>query len=143
VHNGSLPRDEQLFNLRSPILAGTIYGGDREQILPANYSLSPLIFMRPSDTPSVLFGGIRDLRLQKKSIEALGHRWASYKVDSKLLTGLAPYHLNIKLVAGQLPPHLINAISDVGFEYGLSARAIGDKLVDFYRVLWEKDVAIN
>lgn len=143
VHDGSLPRDEQLFNLRSPILAGTIYGGEREQILPANYSLNPLIFMRPSDTSAVLFGGIRDLRLQKKSIEALGKRWASYNVDSKLLTGRAPYYLNIKLVAGQLPPHLISAISDVGFEYGLTARAIGEKLVDFYRVLWEKDVAIN
>jgi hypothetical protein len=143
VHDGSMPRDEQLFNLRSPILAGTVYGGEREQVIPANYSLNPLIFVRPSDTPSLLFGGIRDLRLQKKSIEALGNRWASYHVDSKLLTGRMPYQVNIKLVAGQLPPHLINAISDVGFEYGLSARAVGDKLVDLYRVLWEKNVVIN
>jgi len=143
VHDGSMPRDEQLFNLRSPILSGTVYGGEREQVIPANYSLNPLIFVRPSDTPSLLFGGIRDLRLQKKSIEALGNRWASYQVDSKLLTGRTPYQVNIKLVAGQLPPHLINAISDVGFEYGLSARAVGDKLVDLYRVLWEKNVVIN
>ncbi|NOT11697.1 MAG: c-type cytochrome [Methylococcaceae bacterium] len=143
VHNGSLPKDDQLFNLRSPILSGTLHGGDREQVLPANYSLSPLIFMRPSDTPSLLFGGIRDLRLQKKSIEALGKRWASYQVEPEALTGRTPYHVNVKLVAGQLPPHLINAISGVGFEYGLSARAIGDKLVELYRVLWEKQVVIK
>jgi mono/diheme cytochrome c family protein/nitrate/TMAO reductase-like tetraheme cytochrome c subunit len=143
VHDGSMPRDEQLFNLRSPILVGTIHGGEREQVLPANYSLNPLIFTRPSDTPSLLFGGIRDLRLQKKSIEAKGNRWASYNVDSKFLTGQMPYRLNIKLVAGQLPPHLINAISGAGFEYGLSARAIGDKLVDLYRVLWERNVVIE
>lgn len=143
VHNGSMPRDEQLFNLRSPILVGTIHGGEREQVLPANYSLNPLIFMRPSDTPSLLLGGIRDLRLQKKSIEALGNRWANYQVDSERLTGRTPYRLNIKLVAGQLPPHLINAISEAGFEYGLSARAIGDKLVDLYRVLWERNIVIE
>ncbi|MGZ5531144.1 MAG: c-type cytochrome [Methylomonas sp.] len=143
VHNGDMPRDEQLFNLRSPILTGTIYGGEREQVIPANYSLNPLIYMRPSDTPSLLFGGIRDLRLQKKSIEALGNRWANYHVDIDLLTGRTPYHLNIKLVAGQLPPHLIEAISGAGFEYGLTARAIGDKLVDLYRVLWERDVTIE
>jgi hypothetical protein len=54
-----------------------------------------------------------------------------------------PYRLNIKLVAGQLPLHLINAISGAGFEYGLSARAIGDKLVGLYRVLWERNVVIE
>ena len=46
-------------------------------------------------------------------------------------------------MAGQLPPHLIHAISGVGFEYGLSARAIGDKLVDLYRVLWERNLVIE
>jgi mono/diheme cytochrome c family protein len=142
VHNGTLPIDEQLFNLRSPILARTIHGGEREQVIPANYSFDPLIFVRPSDSPSLLFGGIRDLRLQKKSIEAKGNRWASYHVDPDSLTGQKPYQLNIKLVAGQLPPHLLQAISGVGFEYGLTARSLGDKLVDLYRVLWEKDVEI-
>ena len=143
VHDGIIPRDEQLFNLRSAILVGSAYGGDREQVIPANYSLNPLIFMRPSETPAVLFGGIRDLRLQKQSIEALGTRWASYEVDEVQLTERSPYNLNVKLVAGQLPPHLINAISGVGFEYGLSARALGDKIVDLYRVLWEKDIVIQ
>ena len=143
VHDGVMPLDEQLFNLRSPILVRTPHGGEREQVIPANYAFDPLVYMRPSPTPSQLYGGIRDLRLQKKGIEALGHRWASYKVDPKLLTGRAPYSVNIKLVAGQLPPHLIHAISGVGFEYGLSARDIGDKLVDLYRVLWERDVVIK
>jgi len=143
VHNGEIPLDDQLFNLRSPIMVRNAHGGEREQILPANYSIDPLIFMRPSTTPSLLFGGIPDLRLQKKSIEALGHRWANYKVDLERLTGRPPYKANIKLVAGQLPPHLINAISGVGFEYGLTARDIGDKLVELYRVLWERDVVIK
>ncbi len=143
VHNGALPRDEQLFNLRSPILARTVYGGEREQVIPANYSFNPLIFMRPSDTPSLLLGGIRDLRLQKKSIEALGNRKAHYRIDPERLTGRKPYRLNVKLVAGQLPPHLIQAISGAGFEYGLSARELGNKLVDLYRVLWEQHVDIH
>lgn len=143
VHNGDIPRDEQLFNLRSPILVGTPFGGEREQVLPANYALNPLIFMRPSDTPSVLMGGIRDLRLQKKSIEALGSRWAEYSVDASALTGQKPYRVNVKLVAGQLPPHLIHTIANVGLEYGLTAQSLGDKLVDLYRVLWEKNLDVQ
>ncbi len=143
VHNGAIPKDEQLFNLRSPFLVRNVHGGEREQVLPANYSIDPLIFIRPSPTPSLLKGGIRDVRLQKTNIEALGHRWASYHVEQKLLTGKTPYTANIKLVAGQLPPHLIHAISAVGFEYGLSARDIGDKIVDLYRVLWERNVVIK
>jgi mono/diheme cytochrome c family protein len=143
VDSGAIPRDEQLFNLRSPILVGTAFGGDREQVLPANYSINPLIFVRPSDMPSLLMGGVRDLRLQKRSIEALGNRWAHYDIDPKLLTGKKPYQIHIKLVAGQLPPHLINALSGVGFEYGLSAKTLADKLVDLYRVLWERSVNVN
>lgn len=143
VESGKLPEDEQLFNLRSPILARTSHGGEREQVLPAGYALDPLLFMRPSDTPALLFGGIRDLRLQKKAIEPLGSRQTSYKVDADQLSGQKPYHINVKLVAGQLPPHLINAISGFGLEYGLTARSLGDKLVDLYRVLWEKNVDIQ
>ena len=138
-----IPKDEQLFNLRSAILARTAHGGEREQVIPANYSLNPLIFMRPSETPAVLFGGISDLRLQKQSIEVLGTRWANYEVDEDELDGARPFKVNVKLVAGQLPPHLINAISGVGFEYGLTARSLGDKIVDLYRVLWEKEVVID
>ncbi|MGR8931666.1 MAG: c-type cytochrome [Gammaproteobacteria bacterium] len=143
VGSGQVPRDEQLFNLRSPILARTLHGGEREQVLPANYSVDPLLFMRPSDTPAVLFGGISALRLQKKAIEPLGNRHAAYRVDAARLSGRKPYRINVKLVAGQLPPHLINAISGFGLDYGLTARSLGDKLVDLYRVLWEKDVEIQ
>ena len=143
VHEGTIPVDKQLFNLRSPFMVHAAYGGEREQILPANYSFDPLIFMRPSPTPALLMGGIREIRLQKRSIEANGHRWAHYRVEPEALTGQAPYKVNVKLVAGQLPPHLINAISGAGFEYGLSARDIGDKMVELYRVLWERELVIN
>ncbi len=143
VRDKIIPRDKQLFNLRSPFLVRTIHGGEREQLLPANYSFDPLIFIRPSPTPSLLMGGIRDLRLQKTNIEALSHRRAKYHVKHEQLTGKTPYTVNIKLVAGQLPPHLINAISAVGFEYGLSPRAIADKMIENYRVLWERNLVIN
>jgi predicted secreted Zn-dependent protease len=46
-------------------------------------------------------------------------------------------------VSGQLPPHLIDAISGAGFEYGLSARDVADAMVEQYRVLWERDVVIK
>jgi mono/diheme cytochrome c family protein len=76
VHNGAMPLDEQLFNLRSPILVRTLHGGEREQVIPANYSMNPLVFIRPFDTPAVLFDGIRDLRACfKRSRSALVAYW--------------------------------------------------------------------
>jgi len=143
VHNGLIPKDEQLFNLRSPFMIRNAYGGEREQILPANYSLDPLVFLRPSPTPSLLFGGVRDIRLQKRSIEAKGHRWAYYHIKQKDLSHRPPYTANIKLIAGQLPAHLVNAISAEGFEYGLSARDIADQMIDLTRILWERNVVIK
>jgi Cytochrome c554 and c-prime len=143
VSSGAIPRDKQLFNLRSPFMVRNIHGGEREQVLPANYSIDPLIFMRPEPKPSLLFGGIRDIRIQKTNIEASGSRWASYSINEELLTAHSPYTINIKLVVGQLPPHLIHAISGQGFEYGLSARAIADAMVEFYRVIEERNVIVE
>ncbi len=143
VHSGVVPRDKQLFNLRSPFMIRLAHGGEREQVLPANYSFDPLVFIRPSTTPSVLFGGVRGARLQKRNIEALGHRWARYTVETEELTGKAPYTVRVALVAGQLPPHLIHAISGVGFEYGLSARTLSEAIVAGYRVLWERSVVLD
>ena len=142
VRAGHLPRDEQLFNLRSPFVVRLSHGGEREQVLPANYSFDPLIFVRPATTPSLLFGGVRGIRLQKRNIETGGHRFAHYDVAPEAMTGKPPYVATIKLVAGQLPPHLIHAISGVGFEYGLTPRKLGDALVAGYRVLWERRVQL-
>ena len=143
VHAGKLPRDEQLFNLRSPFLVRNVMGGEREQVLPANYSIDPLIFVRPSPTPSLLLGGVRGVRLHKRNIEPQGHRWARYRVEARSLVGEGPYTANVKLVAGQLPPHLIHAIAGAGFPYGLSAREVAEAIVRGYRVLWERDVLLG
>lgn len=143
VHAGSLPRDEQLFNLRSPFLVRNLMGGEREQVLPANYSIDPLIFVRPSPTSSLLSGGVRGVRLHKRNIPSQGHRWARYRIEAKNLSGNGPYNANIKLVVGQLPPHLIHAIAASGFPYGLTAREVADRIVRGYRVLWERDVPLG
>ena len=50
VQGGHLARDEQLFDLRSPFLLRAQHGSEREQILPANMSRDPLLWVRPSTT---------------------------------------------------------------------------------------------
>jgi len=102
-----------------------------------------LIFVRPSPTPSLLLGGVRGVRLHKRNIEPQGHRWARYRVEAQSLVGEGPYTANVKLIAGQLPPHLIHAIAGAGFPYGLSARDVAEAIVRGYRVLWERDVLLG
>ncbi|MBP9838986.1 MAG: cytochrome C, partial [Proteobacteria bacterium] len=47
VRNGEISRDKQLFSLQSKFIVNMIRGGDREEVLPINNSLSPLPFVRP------------------------------------------------------------------------------------------------
>lgn len=49
------------------------------------------------------------------------------------------YRVQVQLVAGQLPPHLIDAIAPSGFDYGLSARDVADAIVERYRVLHRRE----
>ena len=143
VHNGELPLDRQLFNLQSRFLTVNVRGSEREQVIAFNYSVDPLPFARPSVGPAILTGRAPGARTHRKTIEPGGHRWAKYEVKASELSGAPPYSANIKLIAGMVPPNLIDAIKGMGFDYGLSARGIADAVVAGHRVLWERDVAVE
>ena len=143
VRNGQLPQDKQLFNLQSRPVVRNVKGAEREQVLPVNFSPSPLPFSRPSTSSTVLTGHPRGVRIHKKSLRPLASRWAKYKVKGKELTGKGPYKANIKLIAGMFPVNLIHAIQPVGFDYGLSPRDIGDAIVENHVVVWEYGADID
>ena len=143
VHNGDAQLDTQLFSLQSRFLTQTIRGGEREQVLSINYSTDPLPFVRPDTRPTILTGRPLAARVHKLGIEPGGRRIAHYEVRASSLTGAAPYSANVKLVAGMVPVNLIAAISGVGFDYGMSARAVADAVVAGHRVLWERDVVLE
>ncbi len=145
VHNHELPLDDQLFSLQSRFLTRNVRGGEREQVLAVNYSTSPLPFLRPERRSSVLLGRPGGARKHKMNIEPDGHRWATYRVSRKQLTGRGPYKAVIQLKAAMVPVNLLNAIRAVGFDYNLSARDVAETLVHGYVdkegkvVIWNED----
>lgn len=168
VHNHELPLDDELFSLQSKFLVRNIHGGEREQVLPVNYSASPLIFLRPSLNATTLNGRPNGARKHKLGIEPLGERWSSYTVTKEQMAkGKAPFKAIVQLKAGMIPVNLLNIIKGVGFDYGLSARDIADTLslghvddegnvviwsedsdeaednqVAGHQVIWQKEIAL-
>ena len=47
------------------------------------------------------------------------------------------------MISGMVPPNLIDEIQHVGFDYGLSAREVADRIVEGRRVLWDKEVVFE
>ncbi len=143
VHNGELPRDTQLFSLQSSFLTRMVRGGEREQVLPINFSPDPLPFVRPSTNSTVLTGRPVGARKHRRTIVPLGSKWAAYKVDREALAGTSgPYRVRIQIKSGMVPPNLIHEIGIVGFDYGLSAREVADAVVDGHIVIEERELAL-
>jgi nitrate/TMAO reductase-like tetraheme cytochrome c subunit len=144
VHNGELPLDKHLFSLQSKFLLNMIRGGEREQVLPVNYSQDPLPFERPSTSSSLLLGRPRGARKHRRTIGPLGSTWAKYKVTASQLAGTeGPYKANIKMTAGMIPVNLVHAIQGVGFDYGMLPRKVADAVVAGHQTLWERDVVLQ
>jgi nitrate/TMAO reductase-like tetraheme cytochrome c subunit len=144
VHNGEVPQDDQLFNLQSRFLTTMLRGGEREQVLAINYSPDPLAYIRPSTSSTILTGRPAGARIHRVSILPEESRWAVYQVDKKQLQDTTPpYKVNVKLIAAMIPINLIDAIKGVGFDYGMSPRAVADNVVAGHRILWERDVVLQ
>ena len=144
VHNGELAQDDQLFSLQSQFLTTMVRGGEREQVLAINYSPDPLAFIRPSTSSTILTGRPPGARIHRVGIPPEESRWARYRVDkNQLKTSTPPYKVNVKLIAGMVPVNLVDAIKGVGFDYGMSARSVADKVVEGHRVLWEREMILD
>ena len=83
-------------------------------------------------------------RKQKHNLEANGgYRYADYEVKAKELCGQGPYTVDVKLIAGMVPVNLVNEIQTVGFDYNLSPRQVGDRIVEGRLILHERQTVIN
>ena len=143
VTRGRVALDHYLFSLQSKFVDRTLRGGEQEQILPTNFSLDPLPFVRPPVQSALVFGTPPAVRKQKRNIEPFGHRFAHYEVNADKLTGKGPYRLNVKLIAGALPINLIYTIQFVGFDYGMSPLEVARRMRGLQSVLWERDVTLS
>jgi hypothetical protein len=143
VHNGELRRDPYLFSLQSKFLVTNIRGGEREQTPAVSYSTDPLPYLRPLTVPFTVYGRPLVDRKQKQNIEVNGCRWAKYEIKACELTGRGPYTITARFMAGMVPVNLIKAISEVGFDYGLSPRVIADRIVAGHVLVHERTAVIN
>lgn len=143
VHNGELPLDKDLFSLQSKFIARIVRGGEREQDIVLPYSLDPLPYVRPEEVSFTVLGRPLAIRKQKHNIEIYGHRWAEYEVKGCKLKGPGPYHATVKLITGMIPINLIDAIKDVGFDYGMSPRQVGDNILAGHLVIHERQATFD
>jgi hypothetical protein len=110
-----------------------------------NTSVSALPFIRPEARATVLYGRPLGARKHKKTIEPLGSRKASYRVSKAKIKDGEEYKIQIKLISQMIPVHLIPAIQESGFDYGLSPKELAVRVVEGASTLWtqEKDVLIS
>jgi len=143
VHNGELPLDEDLFSLQTKFVVRLVRGGEREQVLAVNQSLSALPFVRPERRATTIYGRPLGARKHKQTIDPLGSRTAKYTVDGDQLTGQGPYNVSVRLISQMVPVNLIAAIQGVGFDYGMSPKEIADAVVDGSVVIWQRQLKID
>ena len=136
VHNGDLKLDEHLFSLQSKFMVRLFRGGEREQVLPLNFSGSPLLFNRPASTPVIATGRTPGARIHRVALPPNGHRWADYAVPANDLSSKGPYSVTVRMIAGMVPVNLIEAIHTLGFDYNLTPRQVGDRVVAGRPLLW-------
>jgi hypothetical protein len=144
VHNGEIPKDEYLFNLKTILIVRMVRGGEREQVLPLNYSPSPLQFLRPSTLSTFLLGRPVGARKHRQVIPPLEDVWGEYEVSRDDMRGsIPPYTARIELVSGMVPVNLVHEVKDVGFDYNMSAREVAEALVAGYMTLWDRKVELK
>ncbi|MDG1893954.1 MAG: multiheme c-type cytochrome [Fuerstiella sp.] len=143
VHNGKVPLDSQLFSLQSLFITRNLRGGEREQVLNVPYSIDPLPYIRPATRPFTVLGRPIGARKHKKNLEVGGTRHAVYEVTPNQLRGPGTYTIRVQLIAGMVPVNLVHEISDVGFDYGMSAKAVADGVVAGHMVLYDRTKTIR
>mgnify|MGYP003967331579 FL=1 len=143
VHNGELPLDPQLFDLRGRVLVTNSRGGEREVVIPVPYPVTTIPFLRPTTRSLILTGESPVERINRRSIAPLDHKWAEYTVDGDLLTGKGPYKAKIDFIAGMAPANLIGAIKGQGFDYAMSAREVANNVAAGDQILYSEEVTFN
>ena len=112
-------------------------------MISVNYSLDPLPFVRPATRANVLLGRPGGSRKHRKSIEPLGHRWATYRIRGKDLTGAGPYTADIALKAAPAPANLVRAVVGVGLDQDMSPLDVASAVVAGHLTLWERQASFN
>lgn len=94
---GTLPHDDQLFNLQTKFLTTNIKGTDREMYLPVNFDVDQIPFLRPANVPTTVLNHPPGVRMEGRSIPPLGYRDASYTVPAEVMSKPGTYKLAVRM----------------------------------------------
>lgn len=97
VREGTLPHDDQLFNLQSKFLTTNLKGTDREMYLPVPFDADQIPFIRPANVPTSVLNHPPFIRMEKRSIPPLGSKDARYSVPGEFLDEPGEYRLAVRL----------------------------------------------
>lgn len=150
--------DKSLVNLQSKFVIRNFQSGEREQILAVNKNIDPLPYIRPDTRPGILFGRPAGARKQALVLLPKHDRWGEFEVPASALTGDRPYKVNLKFICQMVPTNLLTDIAFVGFDYDLTPREVGKRVVYGHRtststrdedrrggasVIWDKTFSID
>ena len=141
VANGEIPLDRDLFNLQSKFLVRLARGGEREQVLAVNKSLSSRPFIRPELRPSTLYGRPAGARKHRQVIQANSSREARYKVN--IANAAWPLSADISLVVQMVPVNLVAEIAAAGFDYEMSPKTVAGQVVSGAEAIWQRTLSIS
>lgn len=94
---GTIPFDDQIFNLQSKFLTTNVKGTDREMYLPVNFDLDQRPFLRPANVPYTLLNHAPFVRMEARSIPPLGSKDADYSVPGELIRKAGDYRLAVRM----------------------------------------------
>lgn len=141
VANGDVPLDDELFNLQSKFITRLARGGEREQVLAVNTSVSSRPFIRPELRPTTLYGRPAGARKHRQVIQAGSSRDARYSID---IDGVAwPLTADISLVVQMVPVNLIAEVAAAGFDYEMSPKEVASRVVEGAEIVWSRSVVLQ
>lgn len=133
---GKIALDSQLFNLQSKFLTSNVVGTDREMYLPVNFDFDQLPFIRPSGVPTTVLNHPPFIRMEQRSIPALGKRNADYSVPADLIRKPGKYILQVRLRSRSEPIYFMRfcgATQDM-------EQAMNESMIDIHPQAVEFDI---
>ena len=128
VRHKRIPFDWQLFNLQSMFLITGVKGTDREFFLPVNIDIDQLPLVRPGAQPISVINHPPFIRMENRSLPALGSRRIPYRVPKHLLREPGRYRLSFRM-RSRIEPIYFMRFCNSTIEM---QRAMNEGILDFH-----------
>ncbi|MEQ8836575.1 MAG: multiheme c-type cytochrome, partial [Lacipirellulaceae bacterium] len=133
VRHKKTPFDWQLFNLQTMFLITGVKGTDRELPLPVNVSIDQLPFLRPGAQPISTINHPPFIRMESRSLPALGSRTVPYKIPAELIRQPGRYRLSFRMRSRAEPPYFMRFCSSTPE----MIRRMTEGIMDFHQSSFE------